>query len=114
MPLFIFQPAPEAPTKLTVDVEKIKTHQYFDVKQVTVGTSAIQVSSESIACKQVILKADNDNSGDIYVGKDSSVSSANGFRLMPGEAVTIPIDDLSKIWVIATTSGQKLYVIWVW
>ena len=114
MPLFVFQPAPEAPTKLTVDVEKIKTHENFDVKQVTVGTSAIQVSSTSVTCKQVILKADNDNAGDIYVGKDSSVSSANGFRLMPGEAVTIPINDLSKIWVIATASDQKLYVMYVW
>lgn len=81
--------------------------------QVTVGTTATQITSFSTPTKHVLLKADMGNSGNIYVGFSSSVSSTTGFKLAPGENLSIPINDLSKIWLIADADGQVLYYIYL-
>jgi len=82
--------------------------------QATVGTTASQLSATSISAKSVTIKSDSNNTGNIYIGFDSSVSSANGFQLEPGGGVDISIDDLSKIWLIADADNQKIYVIYVY
>jgi len=84
-----------------------------DTKQVTVGTSAVRLANTETPCRIVVIKADDDNSGNIYIGFSSSVSTSNGFRLAAGQAVTIEINDLSKLWVIADSADQKVCVIWL-
>lgn len=81
--------------------------------QVTVDTSPVQVSTSSVKTRIVIVKADDDNTGNVYVGFDSGVSSTNGFRLVAGQAVELAIDDLSKIWLVADAVGQKVHVLWL-
>ena len=73
--MYIPPPATEYPT-----VMDIKSPSSGDTLQVSVGTSAVQVSSESIKIKSVVIKADNDNSGVVYVGFSSGVSASSGMR----------------------------------
>jgi len=84
---------------------KVGTQTSFNHGQVTVGTSAVQLPSAA-AVKGVLVKAHKDNTGTVYVGKDSAVSTTNGFELAPGEA--IEVDNANKIWLIADAADQKV------
>ena len=77
--------------------------------QVTVGTSAVQLTTSSTSLNfGVVIKADPNNSGNVYVG-DSSVSTSNGYLLTPGEGIAFEIDDASKVWLVADADNQKVY-----
>jgi len=81
--------------------------------QVTVGTTAVQLTSTSTPLNfGIVVKADPNNSGNVYVG-DSSVSTSNGYLLTPGESISFEIDDVSKVYVVADTDNQKIYWIGV-
>jgi len=81
----------------------------FSHGQVDVGTSAVQLTTSATPCKfGVVVKADDDNSGNVYVG-GSGVTTSNGFRLGAGQGISLEIDDASKIYVIADSSGQKVH-----
>ena len=74
----------------------------------TVGTSAIPLSSTARDIKWVVVGADDDNSGDIYVGSSTVANSGSnrGLRLGPGRTVTIPVDDLSDVYLIGSAAAQ--------
>ncbi len=78
--------------------------------QVTVGTSATQLIADSTPLKSIVfVKADPANAGIVYVGK-AGVTTGSGFPLEKGEVLPIEIDDLSKVWAIASVAAQKLAV----
>lgn len=84
----------------------------FTHGQQTVGTSSIQLTSSSNGAKiGVLVKANDDNTGTVYVGKDANVSSSNGFELGAGESVEIEVHDTLAIFLIASAAGQG--VTWV-
>ena len=86
-----------------------RTSDTLYYNQVTVGTTAVQLTSTSTPLNAgIVVKADSNNSGNVYVG-DSSVSTSNGFALAAGEGIAFEIDDASKVWVVADSSGQKIY-----
>lgn len=80
--------------------------------QVIVDTTPMQLGAVS-NIKAATLRADDANSDTIWVGFDTNVSNTNGFPLNAGDHMDILIDDLSKVYVVSGTAGQKLYVIWV-
>ena len=56
--------------------------------------------------RHVVIKAHVDNDGDVLIAHDSK-SAAAGYALSGGEtSAPIPIDDLSKIWVVASATTQ--------
>lgn len=81
--------------------------------QITVGQTPVPLSWSPVQTVSVTLKADDDNTGNIYIGFDDKVSPTTGFRLKAGQGIDIAIDYLSKIWVVADADGQKLYVLYV-
>jgi len=82
--------------------------------QLTVGTSVVRLSSSSIELvRGVVIKADSSNTGNVYVGGNSSLSTTNGFKLEPGEGIFIEVEDANLVWLIADASGQKVYAIGV-
>jgi hypothetical protein len=84
---------------------------FFTYGQTTVGTSQVQLTSTSYkAVFGVVLKADNDNTGSVYVGL-TGLGATTGFRLKAGEGITIEVDDPSKIYVIASAAAQTVH--WV-
>lgn len=79
--------------------------------QLTVDTTPVQLSSQSFKVKTITIKADDDNTGNVFVGFDDTVSPTNGFRLAAGQGLELLIDDVSKVWVVADTAGQKVHVL---
>jgi len=95
-----------------IDYDKIKevVVTSFESGQTTVGTTAVRLTSESTPAKKgVVIKADDDNTGNVYIGKDNTVSTTKGFRLGAGQGITIEVDDASKIWLVADADSQKVH-----
>lgn len=69
----------------------------------TAGTRVALATSQIV--RSVTIKAKATNTGKIYVG-DSSVASANGFRLDPGETVSFEIQNLSSIYIDSAVNGE--------
>lgn len=79
---------------------------------VTVGTVPVRGPHLVPASgRAVVLLADSANLGDIYVGPDSTVSTATGFPLTPGSVLKLNIDNLNDLWFIGTASGLLLRII---
>lgn len=79
---------------------------------VEVGTTPMRLKDDPIPCRGCTIKADDHNTGTIYWGFSSGVSAATGYPLEPSQSYDIPIDNLQKIWVIASASGQKARVVY--
>lgn len=82
--------------------------------QVTVATvtAAVLVAAPTVepfkrcTAAGVLIKAHLDNTAKVYIGP-SGTTVANGYVLDPGESITIPIDEISKVYGI-TTGTQKI------
>jgi hypothetical protein len=59
------------------------------------------------AYRGVTIKAYTDNSGILYIGANSGVSSDNGYSLPAGEQVTIPVDSPDKVWIIGSSADPS-------
>jgi hypothetical protein len=67
----------------------------------------------------LLIKADDDNTGSIYVRCDPDASeltadsgaSTSGFRLLKGQSVNLPINDPFKVWIIASAASQDYVAI---
>lgn len=74
----------------------------------TVAATRAQVgTSQSI--ESVLVVALSTNSGTTYVG-GADVTTANGFPLAPGAAVSVSTDDLGDVYVIGTASDVVRYL----
>ena len=83
--------------------------EYFDKLFANTVTAAAAIayplSAESYEIFQVLVRANPDNTGRVLVGDQWTYS----IPLDPGDSITIPIDDLRKVYVsfdtIADTVG---------
>ena len=58
----------------------------------------------------VSIKARAGNSGNMYVGTDTSVVVASGYELTPGSTLSISASDISENQVPASFKAHSLYV----
>ena len=78
----------------------------------SIGTSAVQIVVASLpTSKGIIVKAANGNSNNIYVGnsdvtKLGDSDATDGFELAAGESITVPLDNVNKVYVISDGTGQ--------
>lgn len=84
----------------------------------SISTSAVQIIVASRPCKVgVIIKADDDNSGDVYIGNSDvtagGADATDGFRLTAGDGMFIEVDDANMVYAIGSAAGQKLYFLTV-
>lgn len=82
----------------------------------SIGATALQLTATSTHLYNgVEIKADAANStGIVYVGFSSAITAAaadgtTGFQLVAGESRFFEIDDPSKIYVIGSTTGLKVW-----
>ena len=80
----------------------------------SISTSAVQMTTVSFsAVKGVLVVADKDNSGKVYVGNSDvtadTTDATDGIELNAGDAVVIPVDNPNKIYIIGSASGQKVF-----
>lgn len=81
-------------------------------KTVTTAGTAVQITTSSVSCKEVLVSADLGNTNPVVVG-DSNVVAANnsqqGVVLVPGTTpLRLKVSDLNLLWVDSQTDGDKL------
>jgi hypothetical protein len=79
-----------------------------------VDTLAEQLTA--FACRfGVQVKADDDNSDSVYVGKSDvtagTTDATDGFRLKAGQGVFLPVSNANLVYVIGGAINQKVYVL---
>ena len=77
---------------------------------VTAAGTRVQVVASGNAVSAVNFKARLSNAGPVYIG-DSTVSSTNGYRLEPGEEITISfrqVIDLRRFYIDAANNNDRV------
>ena len=108
-------------TTPTIDIGdvEIKGHSAIESYQnSSVGTSAESLNGGSLSggsgdaastieCKHIDIMAAVANTGIIYVG-GSSVTTATGIALYPGDVYSLDIEDARRVFVIATVDTENV------
>jgi len=92
-------------TKITVDTN------LEGGGKISVGVTAVEVTFSGTT-RSVIVSADIDNSGTLYIGKSSVTSAgANAIAFLePGESLTLNYDDVTNaIYVVASIASQNFW-----
>lgn len=79
-----------------------------------IDTTAEQLTTSSFPCKiGILIKADDDNTGSVYVGKSDvtagGTDATDGLRLKPGDAVFLPVANANLLYVIGSAVNQKAW-----
>ena len=83
--------------------------QPSDMTNGSVSATVTKTALSSFTCKSgVQVKANSANTDTVYVGKYSSLTTANGFPLAAGESVFIEVADAATIGVIAASGTQDV------
>ena len=81
---------------------------------VTTTAAAITTNpgSASRANGGVSVKALAANTAIVYVG-GSNLTTANGYPLAAGDAISLAVDDPSRVWAVAASGAQNVAVIYL-
>ena len=83
---------------------------------VTTGGTAVQLSSTSVACRQVVITAETDNTGYIVVGASTvvaSLSTRRGCPLAAGDSLVLNMTNLNQIYLDTTVNGDGVTYLYV-
>lgn len=77
--------------------------------QASCAQTAVQLTSTS---RQILrgltVKALAGNSGIVYVGTSSAVTTANGYQLSAGNSCILPVQDQSQVWIISDSGTNSV------
>ncbi len=78
-----------------------------------VGLSPIPLTIHTEANRGVLIRCPGrldpvPNTGIVYVGRSAASVLAHGLPLAPGESITLPVDDPSSLFIVATAEGQDV------
>ncbi len=82
-------------------------------KTMIVDATPQRVGALGTRIKSVTIKAPINNTSRIWIGFEEDMTPDNVFKLVPGEAIDIAIDDLGKLWIRAEEGTQEVSVIWI-
>jgi hypothetical protein len=80
-----------------------------DGRKVVAAAATAETLAVSTACKTVVITAETDNTGVISVGASdvvAALATRKGTPLNAGDSVSIDIDNLSKVYLDTTVSGD--------
>ena len=78
---------------------------------VTTAGTRVQLTTTATPCSWVVITAAPANAGKITVGGSTVVATADaevGVTLSAGDSFTVPINDVSKVYIDATNSGDEV------
>lgn len=82
-------------------------HQFVYYGQQTSNTSAVPFTATSqVLTNGLIIQALSTNTASIYIG-DKSVTTGTGFELQAGQATSIAINNVNKMYVIGSNNSDK-------
>ena len=78
---------------------------------VTVGTTPVQLTAESVMTTNLIVKSSVGNGAQIYLGSSSGVTAdqdeeTGGFELSPGGSIEMEMDNTQRVWLVSTQADQ--------
>ena len=82
----------------------------FEGSPVTVGTTAVEMTFTGTT-SSIMIEADVDNSGYIYVGKSNVTSDGSNSvaKLEPGASLTVELNDSSSaVYAVSDTASQTV------
>lgn len=74
--------------------------------KITIGTGVSQVTSTDEKLERGLLLRSNTST--VYIGFNASVTTGNGYPLVSGSELVIPIIDPQKVYAVAATTGNDL------
>lgn len=89
-----------------LDTDTIKSVR----KTVTTSGTAEALSDTEDVWEGVVIKALDDNQGNVYLG-GSDVDSTNGFPLSAGQALPFDFDDLSQVYIDVDNDGEGVAIL---
>lgn len=91
----------------------MRTNPFYGNRTVSTGTP-VQLSTSSERMERgLLIKSMSANTGVLYIGFDSSVTTGNGYPLSAGQDTVIPVLDPSFIFVVASATGTDIRFIGV-
>lgn len=80
----------------------------FEGGQVTVGLTEVEITFTGTT-KSILIEADCDNSGYIFIGKNGVTTTTAMAKLEPGASLTIELNDSDNaIYAISDVAGQTI------
>ena len=78
---------------------------------IAVGTTPVQLTTESVATTNLIIKSATGNGAQLYLGSSPSVTAdqdpvTGGFELSPGGSVEMEMDNTQRVWLVSTQANQ--------
>jgi hypothetical protein len=89
-----------------------QTSSKFTAGQTTVGTTETVLASTFPLRFGCVLKADDSNPGDVFVG-NTGLSTSTGYRLDAGQGISLEISDIALVYLIANAANQLVHYIGV-
>jgi hypothetical protein len=91
-------------------------HAFDHGRLSSIGATALRLTTiEKRAAKGVEIKAAVTNTGTLYVGNSDVTADAadatSGFPLHAGDAIFLPVDDPTSVYLIGSTTGQKAFFV---
>lgn len=83
--------------------------------QATVATAGTRFQLPDVACSRVLIQAHPDNTGDMVVGGAAVVANSatrRGLALFSSQWSEFSVNNLSKLWIDSTASGDKINYIY--
>lgn len=91
--------------QLTTDSTALTGHGH---QVVAAGPVRTKLRSSATPCRRITVKADTANVNALYLGLSTVTADSNnttgGFVLLPGEAFTFGIDDVSSVYIHGTAA----------
>lgn len=82
-----------------------------------VNTSQLQLSTSSIPCQGVLIKAREANVNDVWIGKTgvtaNTTEATGGYRLKPGASVGVPCRNVNEVYLRWATFTSGDGVEWI-
>lgn len=82
-------------------------------KKATTGATAIQLTTTSIPCQGMLVKAPASNGSTIWVGISTvtagTADATDGFPLEPGESVGVPCRNANEIYIRGAAAALVAY-----
>ena len=90
-------------------VEHTTTGIGHGVRTVTTAGTDVVLAASSTPAKWATIQSQTDNTGKIAVGAvgvDATIATGTGVLLDPGDTITLPLDNLTDVYIDATVSGE--------
>ena len=71
------------------------------------ANTAVKLVTQPKIVDGVIVQAMSTNTGIVFVG-GKGVTTSTGFELQPGQATSIAIDNLEKVYIVGDQNNQKV------